>query len=314
MAKNIDYFISELIDYVNTYIVGSDNTYITEAKPEIYVKGEGHGIPFLVKIPEELKDRCKISMTDFGPVFYAEELLEQYPKASTAAIAENINKEILQTYPGMIRLFSQNLKTFEKTIDDYEDDELIVTALPLGGNADGSPKLDSNHTVTKECETLGLRLIMKGFMSEDPENRSLAYFAPVMEGREVTEEDWEIAKTNSWYNSDVRHIEPFKGTFADICGVVIERHEFYEYFYLLSLEDTWKEVINDTRVETILIFPETPYMADYYKLYKISEEKDTKTIRKILMKESLKKKSKYLPVFELDCRTMKLKRIIDPEC
>lgn len=169
MTKNINEFIKELTDYINTNIVGTDNTHITKCVPLDNVTNRGHAILIQVEVPENINEEFQ----NFGPVYYAEELMREYSQFPIAIIGELINVDVDDFYYELIDMLSNQIKTADMTLDDYEKEDIIITALP----AEQVSKQNKEAFVTKEL--LGLTLTMKGRICNSISNDGQSYFMPI---------------------------------------------------------------------------------------------------------------------------------------
>ncbi len=184
MAQDVNRFMKELTDYMNTYIAGKENTCITKCTVSDKVLNRGHVILVKIKMPAGLKTK-----TNAGLCFYAEELMEEFAASTIAGTAEILNARIINQYPTFIQMMQAQNKNMEKTIDEYDKEDLIVTALP----SDESPyhEGDESRFVAKELPEFGLTMIMKAKLCDNPDNENQSYFVPVRtkEGQEAADDD-----------------------------------------------------------------------------------------------------------------------------
>ena len=229
MPRDINRFKKELIDYINNFIVGREDTCIIKALDDDIIMNRGHAIPLRVKLPEDV-DAGEIG---YSPTFYMEELLEEFPMHTPAAIAEIVGVRMNQRYPDVLKMLKEQAKSVSKTLSDYRTDELIITAQPT----DSCRILlgSDNPFIVKELPELGLIISLKGIMCENPSNENQVYVTPIKEDKdqEMTEEMWDTAKYNSLTQAQMHCMltapsgcEEFK---TPMCGEVMDVKSFYDY-------------------------------------------------------------------------------------
>lgn len=305
MAKDINGFIKELAEYINTFIVGTENTYIKECVVSDMVTNRGHAIPIKVKFPDDFREKFQ----NVGPCYYAEELMEEFHNSTIAAIGENINVRVTKDYPGILKMMAVQVKSEEKTICDYDKKDIIVTALPTSHVS----RMNSDELITKEFPELGLTTIMKGCIGSDPNSKGRAYFAPIIrkDGRVITDEDWDNAAMNSLCYSDINLVCPMlEGTDIDtpVCGQIADSNNFYDYFYLLSAEQIWGGITETLDAEKIYIIPQSAHSAQIVMDSQAIRENQTAcAFCKAVMKAAVK--SACGPVFILDCSTLQITKL-----
>lgn len=304
MDKDMKQFVAELAEYINNFIVGRENTYITKCFADEPVNERGHAIPVEIKIPEKFKD----TFPSYAPIFYAEELLAEFPKSTVAAIGEILNGRITQQYPEFMRILAEQVGSVDKTLDDYDGENIIVTAQPLGIN----PKITDpdNPFIVKAVPELKLVMCLKG-MSSDGTDSDLVYFTPISrDGREVTDADWENAKLNSMKHANLQcmMMKPVDGsTEKPLAGTFVDTANFYEYFYLLSLEEVWGPVIKTTEADRIYIIPTGPYHVRFViENQDVCDNEQLLRDCKYFVKSAKEMAKGSMPVFVMDTGTYQI--------
>lgn len=307
MAKDIDMFLDGITEYINTYIVGTENTCITECTRTDMVANRGHMIPLKVKVPGHLKG----GLSDMGPVFYAEELMNEHPGSTVAFIAEWINVQVAGWYPGFLRMVAAQAQAMEKTLDDYGASDIIITAMPTSQ----VPEKCRGGFIMKDIPELGLTVSMKAAMCENPGNSRQTYFVPVSgkEGQDVTDAEWERAETNSIRYSEfhvtVIPVPSQEGRDIPVCGEILDRLEFYDYFYLLGGDRIWGGIMENLGAERVYIIPEGAHCAKFVADGPAIRECDTaKALRDLFLEDVIKDMSGVMPVFVFDSGTGKVSR------
>ena len=316
MARNINRFIRELAEYINTYIVGSENTYITQCVPLDKIFNRGHAILMNVRMPEHIAENFK----GMGPTFYAEELMSEFSNSTIAAIAEIVNIRTTEHYPVLIKMLENQEKIIDKTIDDYDKKDLILTALPssqVPENLNSSIKY-----VTKELPKLGLTVTMKGCTHSESGNDEQSYFVPVNkdEKRDITKDEWELAENNSMNSSDIyfRYIPVPAQVIGEndipVCGQITDMNQFYDYFYLLSVKKVWSSVTKKSNADRLYIMPYDAYTAMFIiDNQAVRKNQTAQALRNIFVKAYMKNSDKIMPIFALDCDTFEITKLDNME-
>lgn len=263
MEKDIDSFVTELVDYINTFITGSEYSYIVKCEASDTVTNRGRSISVLVKIPDDIDKNLNI-----GPCFYVDELLEQFPNATVAAIAENINAMTTRDYFNMVAILRMQDAAMKKTIDEYEAENCtIITAVPTSQ----TPKGNNTVFITKKYPEFGLTTIMKAKIYSNSDQKSRAYFAPVCrtKGRRITKRDWDLADKNTIQGVKIEAscmpvLTEEKAVQAiPAFGNLEDKNRFYDFFYLLSPEYAWRPLIDRSGAEKIYIIPTDAWSAKF---------------------------------------------------
>lgn len=307
MAKDIDRFITELADYINRFIAGKENSYIKECVVSDKVYNRGHIIPIKVKVPEWVDEK----ITALGPGFYAEELMEEFPDHTVAFIAEVINARVTEFYPGLVEIFTEKAKNMNKTIEEYAKQDIIVSAVPSSQVSEN----DRQAFITRDLEDVGLTLIMKACIGDNPTNPNQSYFCPIMnKGRKVTEEDWKNAECNTLQSADINIIgmpaPSGAGEPIPLCGSIIDIKNFCDFFYLLNPRRIWKDIADKSSAEKIIIIPRSIYSAIFVVDNEfIRNNPSLSAVRDEFANLAMNTAEDILPVYELDCSTWKIKQV-----
>lgn len=257
MQKDILAFCAGLADYINTHIAGKEGSRIEKCGTQFPRLNRGHAIDVYVKVPEN-------SLKDGTPamIFYAEELLEQMPDATTAAIAETINREAAGNYGRLLSVLSFMDKTENMDLDGFDRNNIIVSASPSAY----MEKQKKDGVITKDLPACGLTLILKAKDDALDNEEGQSYFLPVRKpkNREVTKEDWENAEKNSLAAARPAVIPIPARTDEEnkFLGMVLcDTASFYDWFYLASPEKTWKGIAGKYHASRIYVFPMSPHRA-----------------------------------------------------
>lgn len=300
MDKDISRFARELADYINSHIVGTENTYIMKCIASDMVLNRGHAIPLEVVMPAGVSAKCRT----MGPCFYAEELMEEFPGHTPAAIAEAVNMKVCEQYQKMVEIMGKFAAAEHKGMDDYERDRIVVTAMRSFQVPDESRK----GCVTKDLPELGLTLTMK---AQDGE-----YLIPIYakEGVEAVDKDWDDADANTVRGTGIRLAGLMAPDGQDrdvaVCGHIIDANAFYDFFYLLSPKHVWAAVIKDLGAEKLYIIPENPYYARFVlDSPAVRESSTAKQLRNAFTKDAVKDAGGFMPIFVMDCGTLEITRL-----
>lgn len=306
MAKNVQRFIQELADYINRFIVGTENTVITGCVVTDRKMNRGHAIPIQVKNPDGAE-----GVASMGPCYYAEELIAENEGSTVAAIAEKLNVEVNVFYEDMIKLMEAQKEAQNRTVTDYGTKDIILTAVPakdIGASLDGP-------FVKKEV--LGLMAVLKGeIMSSDTGTGIQAYYSPVLEdlSHEVTEEEWEKAKLNSLARAELGlmavPVEDEDGSSMFVCGEVVDVNEFFDYFYLLAAKPVWELLMKDLKAERIYMFPQGAYNVKFVCYGGRLEGNDNaKALRSAFMESAIRTMGGLQDVYVVDNETLEIRKM-----
>lgn len=308
MTKNVNQFIYELSEYINNNVVGRDDTHITACENSDVVLNRGHMIPVTIELPKNLE--ISEEFNGMSPIFYAEELMTEFPDSTAAAIGEIVNMQVNKMYGNMITVLKSQMDAARMSLDDYPKENIIVTAQPMP-QAD---KMENGRTIAKTIPELGLTIFMKARICENPSNNTQAYFAPIKRkaGQKILETDWENAKANTMCGADPNI------AFTDICpnvlicGELTDKNMFYNYFYLLSPE-ILKDFCEFFQMEKIYVVPDGPYHANFFAARtEKGHDMAIKKIRSFLSREKPKDPyGDFASIFEIDCGTFKVRKIAD---
>ena len=304
MKKDVNKFKKELAEYINTHIVGHENTFITECVISDKILNRGHVIPVQVRMPDEMMD-----IEDFktiGPAFYAEELMEEFPDGAIKTIAKAVNDRVNEVYPAMMTVLDTQLKALKRTMDDYDKDDFILTALPTSQNPNiGDP------FITKELPEFGLTVSMKACVCRNPQNKDQSYFTHVRrkEGQCFTKE-----AENHRLRAASIHISfasvPSTILETPIAGQIVDANGFYDYFYLLSVAPVWKEIVKMTRAERIFLIPDGAYAVKFaVDNSVIRDDSLICTLRDNFLKAAQSMSNNTLSVFILDGETLNITKM-----
>ncbi len=312
MAKNINLFMRELADYINTNIAGTENTYILKCTvPDGMVVNRGHAIIITVKMPDGMEKE----FSNYGPCFYAEELLNEFPNNTVATIGEIINSRVTEVYPDLIKVMAEQKRNMEKGIKECNKNEIIITAIPSRFIPEAAKKNDM--FVTKEFPSLGLSAMMKVRLCEKSGTDNSSYFSPVCkkEGQEVTYKDWHTAELNSIRQADIQNkffplpeeLRQVAG--PNICGHIEDYHGFYDWFYLIS-PMIWHNVIPHIKAGKIFIIPGGPYFANYVIDHPaVWKNPETHSFAADFVDVAIKASDRSMPAFVLDCDTLEIRKL-----
>lgn len=301
--RDVNQFARDLADYINKFIVGTENTKIKECIVNGNERNRGHLISILVVMPEDM-DFGEIA--NMGPAFYAEELLAEFPTNTTEMIGEVVNARVNEYYPTCIEMIQNQLSMKEKTIDDYDPDKIILTASLVSQ----CEKAEWESFVTRKEDELDLILFIKAAIREED---GQGYFVPIIstEGHEGTKEQWETAAKNSFAKANIQlGFIPDPASKEPFTGMVMDANRFYDFFYLLSLKEVWNGAKDQLGVTKVYIIPNNPYQA-IFLLESPQIDKDPEAVlrrNEILAKAVKDLENKPVSVFELDCGTMKLSK------
>lgn len=300
MARNVNKFARDLADYINNHIVGTENTKIKHCKTTGEARNRGHMICMELILPEDMENK---EMKSMGPVFYAEELLQEFPNNTTGSIAEIINVRVNEYYPSFIAMYKMQIQAADKTIDDCDMRDVILTAVPTVQ----CNKNESEPFISREDKNLGLILTLKRKLYDDTENKQ-GYYVPIQkaDGHEGTKEQWEIATNNSYTMSKINVI--VEGPGMPLFGIMKDENSFYDFFYLLELEKVWSGAVNSFGTDRIYIIPNGAYEAVFILSNPaLRANSDIVRITENILDKGVKDlKGKPLPVFVLDCETMQI--------
>lgn len=313
---NMDDFVKEVLAYIDANIIGKPGTHIIGHGRESIVANRGHAIQTIVEVPEDLAETMRAAGlgTGVGPVFYAEELLEQYPRCDAAAAALAINRTINEDYGNMLTVFREQSAAMGKTIDDYGPSELFIMALPA---CHAHPAMRKG-CITKELPEAGLVLTMKGLMCKNPSNEDQSYFSPIKteNGRDATDDEWYMAAVNSLGQAAL-HIEciPVQehegGEIIPVCGTISDQKQFYEWFYLIQPECVWGHFAETHSIDTICIIPKDAYTA----LFIVNNEKTASCEQARMLQDIFLGKIMEIATAAdvmpcaIDCRTWEIKPV-----
>lgn len=306
---NIQRFMNEIADYINSHIVGGENTYIAKCAASDMVLNRGHVISIYMKIPEDMGEEYGSA----GPAFYAEELLGEFPKRTPAAVAEIINARVTSFYPEFVVMMEQQKKAMERRIDDCRPKDLILTAMP----ASQVPEQNKGVFVDKEDLKLGLTLSIKALSSESKQNPGQLYYTPLIKegGRAVTEVDWETARLNSISMAKphiviipVPKLTNTPNPIA-VCGQIEDLHKFYDYFYLIEGAKLWKHVMDETKADSILIIPDGAYAAKFViDSEAVHGNELARSLSSMFLKDAMEKVNGIQQVYRIDRKTMEIRK------
>lgn len=312
MARNINRFIKEIAEYINTYIAGSENTYIVECVPLDKVFNRGHAIMMKVRMPEYIADQFK----SMGPTFYAEELMDELPNSTVAAIAEVLNARTTEHYPTLMKMLEKQGRIMDKTINDYGKEDIVLTALPSSQVFENLN--DSSKYIVKECPELCLTVTIKGCTHDDTENENESYFVPVCKGkdRDIVKKDWDRAETNSMNLADIHIVcMPIPAQIMgekdiQVCGQITDMNRFYDYFYLLSAKKIWSDMVKKFDADRLYIIPCGAYEAKFIiDNDAVRKNKEARALRGAFIAGSINESDKIMPMFVFDGTTLELTKL-----
>lgn len=304
MHNDINRFITDLAKYINTNIVGSENSYIERCVVSDMVLAKGHAIPIEVVLPEKYREKFKT----VGPCFYAEELMQKYPDATIAAIGEIVNNEVTGYYPTLVRILRES--DMDRTLDKCDINDVIMTALPSGQ----VPESNREGFITKEIPEFRLTITLKARFMENLENKNQSCFIPVRkkDGETVPDKLWEHIAKNTFNNTEIEMAclpTPYRmesGIPIQVCGYVKDNNSYYDYFYLLSLKDTWEHIAKETGSDTVYIIPTGAYSAIYaLDGEEIRKNPGARSFRDMFLNNVMGKKMEGMEAYVLNCNTWK---------
>lgn len=300
--RDAETFAADLADYINQFIVGMETTKIESCEAPGDRRNRGHIIQIKVVMPEELADGKRGA----GMVFYAEELMEEFPSNTVESIGEIVNVRVNEHYDACIQTIIQS-EAMKTPIDGFDLDKLYLTAVPESL----CKKEEYEPFITKKEKDLGLILYIRAEIHHDGEN---GYLSPIMknEGDEAEEHHWEAARTNSLQMAkvDLAMMRPVSMGLPPMAGFVVDKANFYDFFYLLELEGVWSGAKDTFAADKIYIIPDSAHTA----LFLLDNEdirKDPEAVevqKTILSMAAEDQKANPVPIFVLDCDTMELAR------
>lgn len=295
--RDIGTFVEEFASYVNRFIAGREGSHILKCNTDGGVTNRGHSIPIEVVMPEGMPDRAQ----DMCLCMYAEEMLEEFPKGTTAAIAEAMCARLEGEYGNMMSLLAGQMPALDRTMDDCCQDSLIISAF-----LEGVRPVNQELVVAKRMPELGLVLEMKANTGRGPDERH-SYFAPVTKGRDATKEEWEAAKRNSLAYADIHAgVIASPANHTPCCGRIEDTNGFYDYFYLLSPREVWGGFVEKAMADRLYIIPDGAYAAEFIVDGPlVNGDPEACAVRGIYMGQN--GKPKQPGIFVLDCRTMEVK-------
>lgn len=307
---NIQRFMNAIADYINSHIVGGENTYITKCVASDMVLNRGHVISIYMKIPEDMSEEY----ANAGPAFYAEELLNEFPKHTPAAVAEIINARVTSFYPEFITMMVQQKMMMERRIDDCRPEDLILTAIPVSQ----VPEQNKGVFIDKEDAELGLMLSIKALSGESKQNSGQLYYTPLVKegGRDVTEKDWETARLNSISMAKphiviipVPELTNTPNPIA-VCGRIEDLNKFYDYFYLIEDAELWKHVMDETGADSIRIIPDGAYAAKFViDSGAVRKNELARSLSGMFLRDAVEKVNGIQRVYEINRQTMKIRKL-----
>lgn len=297
-TQNIQNFIHELADYINNFIVGTENTVITRCEVMDQMTNRGHAIPVRVKDPG-----ISGNTADLAPVFYAEELMEANKGRTIAVIGETLNVEVNGFYKDMVNLMKAQEESYAKTFSDYNMSDIIAAAVPEGYAE--STDIKGKPLVKKE--QYGLVITMKAeIYTAHLKDGDQGYFTPIIADPSgmPTEEQWEQAQKNALARSEIQMMvipvtEEEKA--IPVCGEICDAREFFDYFYLQAVKLVWGSLLRDLKAERVYIFPCGPYNAKFVLWGGEIENSDTaNALRTAFMQDAVKSIYGVQRVFIMD--------------
>lgn len=310
MKRDIETFVSELADYINNHIVGTDTTHIKNCVKTNDAHNRGHLIPLHLVMPD---DFAGDDIKEIGPVFYAEELLNKYTNHTVAYIAEMINRDVNEHYDSFISMTKANMAAMRKPIDAYDKKDIILTAMP----ASQCLNMEQSSFFTKNLPDMGLICILKGYLCDNPDNENQQYYIPITnnEGKDIPDEYWKVAAKNSIRMTDIKvELTPMPeisgNTMVPIFGRIDDAASFYDYFYLLSPEFIWKRISKDTGADRVYIVPQSSHAACFIlDSQKIRNDAGLSNMRDKLLKCGPRPLADQgIPMMMMDCNTFKITR------
>lgn len=309
MARNVNRFTKELVDYMNANLAGAEHSKIKKAADTGQTLARGRAITIELVTPPTLK--LSDDGTTVGPVFYAEELMEEFPNATIAAVGESVNVRVNENYDHFLEMSKRQLELMNKRITDFEPDELIVSAVPLvladDSSFTGPP---DDPLIAQVREDLHLHLMIKGRIYQ--QNDETAYFSPIFQkDKPARKKHWNAAIANSLRNGqymlEIMKAMPNFGRIRDVKG-------FYGYFYLLSPKETFEHIAKSSDADKIYILPNDICGCTYMLAWDDMEADMGKEIVDNMSNALIngaKANCTVLPLYELDCKDFTVKEAKD---
>lgn len=301
MTKTTKNFIEGLASYINEQVVGSDRTKILNVKVIDQLNNRGHAIPVEIEAVDGGTDKVQ-----FCPCFYAEELMQEYEGHTIAFIGEVVNQKVNEMYGTFTELVRRQRAMLGKTIDDFSEKDLILTAVPSGNATDAM----RGGILRRDFEELGLFACIKVPLYDEKGSNN-TYYSPIVEGRDATDEEWKRAGLNSLMRVNMQaRLFDIPGTGKPMGGELMDANGFYDYFYLLNPQEVWGSLAEQFHAERVYIFPAGAYTARFvFDGREYEGSQDAMAMRMAITKASMEEMCGVISVFRFDCRAMRLERI-----
>lgn len=294
MKRDVHEFIKELAEYINTFVAGRDGSCITECIVKDELADRGHAIPV----------KCRPYEGEyFGPCFYAEELMQQFPYNTVAMIAETIAAKTESLYPDMIASVKRQKEVSKKNIKDIGQDNIYLSSDMRGPVT----RTERETVIIRQHKGTGIVSMIKAGVT-DKDHPDRIQLMTIRKDRycPATRKDWKRAEENSLSKALISmHGIGLKKDGMPLCGKIKDEAQFYSYFYLLT-PGVWQPLIEKTKAEKIYIFPNMGYAAEFtIDNEAVSSDQEFSGLRAHFTDRALEKMSGD-DVFVLDCKTMKV--------
>lgn len=289
---DINRFRQEFISYFENNIINNDaiETEVESISYNPTVTNKGHGIGFRLK------------NVNFGPIFYAEELMKSLNTKTIGEIAESVNKQIKSFKT--INMTMQNVNALEP------DDNVILTAMPKTILPTSYGLSDIEY---EKHDDVGLVVFLKTEIPNSPIPMAYGHVRKLSD----TDNKTEIIK-RAQFNT-LRHaclkamMTGSKDPNVPPMIIIYDEYEFADYFYLVSdsiLADIAKKngfrkmyvLSNSAYSVTLIGIPAT--MSDEY-------EAAFETAFSKLVKEYRNDKNTILPVLEYNVNNNTFTKVDD---
>lgn len=271
-------FQKEFIAYFENNIIGNPSveTEVENISHDTTMTNRGHGIGF------RLKD------VNFGPIFYAEELMKSLGERTIAEIAESVNEQIKSFKT--INMTMQNVNALEP------DENIILTALPL-------------KTLTKSYSLSDVEYIKRDdidlivFLKTEIPNSPIPMAYGHVRKLSVTERAFleKNAQINTLQHACLKGMATTsKDPNIPPMIIIYDEHEFADYFYLVC-NTILDDIAKRNKFKKLYVFSNSVYSASIIGIpQSMTKEHETKfdsTLSK-LIDEYYNDENTMLPVFK----------------
>lgn len=232
----IDELKNKIISYFKDNIMGRDDTIVEDIQENFEITNKGHGIVF------------KIKDSNYGPIYYAEKLMDDLKNSSINELAEKINKNI------------NNLDLYKMRADLAHsldpDGNMIITAMPTSSIPENYGLSDTEY---RQDPVTGITIFIKTLIPKSPVPNTYAHVRKLDNDEMI--KAYQFAYNNTLRALDLHAVIQENGV-ADLPTILIhDANQFVDYFYLIY-NNVLDKIMSDQKLKKMYILPISAYAAN----------------------------------------------------